>query len=150
MTDLLTARAQLTSAAADAILDAVRDAAARQGLSVTVAVVDESAVLRAFHRMDGTALVSVELAMKKAATAARTRRSTADWSALLAGNDELRWAATTTIADLAIFGGGVVLTDGEGAVLGGLGVSGATQEQDAELAEAGRAVLDRRPRADPT
>ncbi|SDT46465.1 heme-binding protein [Jiangella sp. DSM 45060] len=149
MTDLLTARAQLTSAACDAILAAVREAAARQGLAVTVAVVDESAVLRASHRMDGTPLVSVELAMKKAKTAARTRRSTADWWALLAGNDELRWAATTAIADLAIFGGGVVLTDDDGTVVGGLGVSGATQEQDTQLADAGRAVLESQPRADP-
>lgn len=127
-------------AAAEAAVHAIRSQAIERGLRVTVAVVDAGATLKMLQRMDGTYLVSVELAVGKATTAARTGRATHEWNELLTSDPNLRWAATTSIEGLVIFGGGIVVKSGHD-VIGGIGVSGASQEQDQELAELGLSAL---------
>lgn len=135
-------RGRLTCAQVDGAVAAVRKAATEAGLNVTTAVVDEAAVLRAFHRMDGASLISVELSLGKARTASSTGRATHRWADLLRDDDDLRRQATTSMPGLVLFGGGLPIKDRTGALIGGLGVSGASQEQDLELAKAGLAAIE--------
>lgn len=133
---------RLTCAQVDGAMTAVRRAAAEAGLHVTTAVVDEAAVLRAFHRMDGASLISVELSLGKARTASSTGRATHQWADLLRDDDDLRHQTATSIPGLVLFGGGLPIKDHTGALIGGLGVSGARQDQDLQLAKAGLEAIE--------
>src|SRR5438046_8745993 len=59
----------VSAAAAQRVIDAGVDEARRMGIAASIAVVDESGILRAFHRMDGAALVTVSSSQDKAFTA---------------------------------------------------------------------------------
>jgi uncharacterized protein GlcG (DUF336 family) len=106
-----------------------------------VAVTDESGNLIAFARMDGSKVLSVQLAQDKAFSAAISRRPTHDYNAravpgnLTFGIQSAHGGRFTTV------GGGVPVEIG-GAVVGGIGCSSGTPEQDRACAEAGvRAFL---------
>lgn len=104
------------------------------GVPQVVAVLDESGLLKAFCRMDGAALISIEVAQNKAYTALFGMPSQdfynfiKDEPALLAG--------VPHIPRIAIFGGGLPIKVGD-KVVGGIGVSGGTVEQDVACAQAG-------------
>jgi uncharacterized protein GlcG (DUF336 family) len=108
--------------------------AAELGVPQVVAVLDESGLLKAFCRMDGAALISIEVAQNKAYTALFGMPSQdfynfiKDEPALLAG--------VPHIPRIAIFGGGLPIKVGD-KVVGGIGVSGGTVEQDVACAQAG-------------
>jgi glc operon protein GlcG len=136
------ARAQLLDAktvsleAAKGMLSAAEAHARTNGWRVAIAVVDLSGGLIAFHRMDDVQHASIELALGKARTAARFRRPT---KALAEA------AASGRVGFLGVDGvvpleGGVPITVG-GEVIGAVGVSGMTGEQDAQVAQAGAAAL---------
>ena len=61
---------QLTSRQAQAVIDAAAAKAQELGIPVNVAVLDAGARLKAFSRMDGAVLGSIDIAMRKATTAA--------------------------------------------------------------------------------
>jgi glc operon protein GlcG len=115
-----------------------------RGLRITVSVVDEGGLLQALGRMDGAPPLSGQIAEAKAAGAALWHR---DGDAL-AGVQRDRGAffdAVSRMTRLPIIpaDGSVLIRDG-GAVLGAVGVSGASSEEDRECAEAGLAhVLSR-------
>jgi uncharacterized protein GlcG (DUF336 family) len=113
--------------------------ARERGLKVTVAVVDEGGLLQALARMDGAPPLSAQIAEAKAAGAAVWHR---DGDALAAvQRDRGPFVATvSTLTRLPIIpaDGSVVIRDGD-AVLGAVGVSGATSEEDRECADAGLA-----------
>jgi uncharacterized protein GlcG (DUF336 family) len=132
----------LTSVQARAVIAAAESKAAAIGVAVIVAVVDAGVHLKAFSRMDGAVLGSIDIAQKKART-----------SALFQINSEAVWeyckpgapahALELTNDGLAPFGGGVPLRSATGEWLGAVGVSGGAVAQDAEIAEAGAAALAR-------
>ena len=105
------------------------------GVPVTVAVVDESGVLKQFGRMDGAALVSVQTAMNKAHAAAAIGMPTDDFYAAIESDP----AAVTSFANrpgLALIAGGLPLLV-EGQIAGAVGVAGAmTGDEDRRIAEA--------------
>ena len=110
------------------------------GVPVIIAVVDAGVHLKAFTRMDGAVLGSIDIALKKART-----------SALFQANSEAVWeyckpgapapALELTNDGLAPFAGGVPLRGADGALLGAVGVSGGAVVQDAEIAQAAAAAL---------
>jgi uncharacterized protein GlcG (DUF336 family) len=105
-----------------------------------IAVCDESGVLKAFSRMDGAALVSVQIAQDKAYTSVGFGLSTDGWNEFIKNDPPLAAGAVGGIDRLVIFGGGYPIKVGD-AVIGGIGVSGGHYSQDMEVAQAGLAGL---------
>ena len=126
----------VTLAQAERILDAARAEAARRSFTMSFAVVDPAGELVSFERMDGTQNASTEVAHAKARSAARFRRSTKVWSDSLAAG---RTAIVTLPGAIAIEGGVPIVAGGR--VVGALGVSGGTSEEDGQVAAAGLAAL---------
>jgi len=128
-------------------LDAVRtalDAAVReasgQGIRVNVAVVDASGVLLGFLRMPGAFLHSADIAVDKAYTAAGFRLPTGAWDEALKGHSPAVRQGLPARPRFAGFGGGFPLV-AEGELVGGIGVSGGSEEQDETCARAACAAL---------
>jgi len=101
-----------------------------------VAVVDAGGHLLAFHRMDGALLASVELAVNKAFTAAVLKMETSKLSELAKPGGELFGIECAFGGRIVIFGGGIPLFKG-GKLIGAVGVSGGTVDEDVAVAKAG-------------
>ena len=127
-------------AAAKAV-DAAVQYAASQGLKINVAVVDRGGNLMSFLRMPGAFLHSIQIAIDKAYTASSFGFSTKNWMSLV-GHDEGMKLGFSSQPRLIVFGGGmpIFLKDQE-TWIGGIGVSGASDDQDEVCAIAGLAVL---------
>jgi uncharacterized protein GlcG (DUF336 family) len=131
----------ITLTAAQQALAAGIGEAERIGVAVSVAVVDAGGVLRAFARMDGAEIAGEALAVDKAYTAVAHRTSTAELGALAQPGGELFGLQANGHGRYVMFGGGLPVTDGEGIVIGAVGVSGAAVAEDVSCAEAARAAL---------
>ena len=117
------------------IADAAERSARARNFAMAFAIVDPSGALVLFHKMDGTQNGSVEVAVQKARTSALFRRPTrAFFDSVAAG----RTAVLTLPNVVAIEGGVPILIDGR--VAGAIGVSGASSEQDGEVAAAALAA----------
>lgn len=136
----------ITAERAWSALAAATEQARALGVAVSVAVVDGGGNLVAFLRMDGAEIAGPTLAVDKAYTAVANRIETAELAVQAAPGGPLFGLHANASGRFVIFGGGVpVWMDGE--VVGGVGVSGATVEQDAACARAGRIRLDEELRA---
>ena len=129
-------RPVLTLAAVKQIVNAAETEAVRNNWSVSIAVVDEHGELLAFRRMDGASFASVDISQAKARTAARFRAATKALADRLAGGA----MALLSIEGIALLQGGLPITV-DGVVIGAVGVSGVTSEQDEMTAAAGIAAL---------
>jgi uncharacterized protein GlcG (DUF336 family) len=109
------------------------------GIRVNAAVCDNSGVLAAFLRMPGAFLHSVEIAMDKAYTAAGFGFATREWMGAIGGDEALRTGLPLR-PRLVVFGGGLPIRE-QGVLIGGIGVSGGSAEQDEDCARAGLAAL---------
>ena len=106
---------------------------------VCAAVCDPGGHLVAFHRMDGVNVPPIEFAIDKAFTAATMRRATAALFARAEAKPPLRLGLTNR-KRLLVFPGGLPILHA-GQVIGGLGVSGAADNEDVACAEAALARL---------
>jgi uncharacterized protein GlcG (DUF336 family) len=122
-----------------AAAQAAVEAAEGQGIRINVAVVDRAGTPMAFLRMHGAPLHSIGIAEDKAYTAASFGLSTAQWDAVVAGNEALR-AGLAQRERLVMFGGGLPIVHA-GECIGGIGVSGGSEEQDEACARAGLDAL---------
>ena len=130
----------ITLRQAYAALRAAEEKATAIGIPVNIAVLDASAHLKTFSRMDGAVLGSIDVATRKAMTAALFQaRSEAVWEYCKPGAPAP--ALELSNGGLAPFAGGIPLRGPQGEILGAIGVSGGTVAQDLEIAEAGVAVL---------
>lgn len=130
----------LVMAGARRVLDAAVARAESMGVPVCLAVTDRSGSLLAYLRMDGAPLLSEQLARDKAYTvAAFSGRPTHEWWDAIADDPAVR-SGLGCVDRLVIFGGGVPIRS-SGELVGAVGVSGGSAEQDREIAEAGAAVL---------
>ena len=129
-------RPSVGAALARRIIDGAVAHAEQTGGAFTIAVVDESGVLKALHRMDGAPLVSVQVSQDKAYTAIGFGIPTHGWHEFIKDDPPLAAGAPTGIDRLVIFGGGYPIVH-DGAVVGGVGVSGGHYSQDMAVAEAG-------------
>ncbi|MEY9836945.1 heme-binding protein [Streptacidiphilus sp. EB103A] len=134
-------RAAITNSLAQKILAAALKAAEELGIPSSVAVADESGHLNAFARMDGAALLTIDIAQDKAYTAAGFGLATDAWHEFIKGDAPLAAGAPTGIRRLIVFGGGLPITV-DGQLVGGIGVSGGHWSDDVKIAQAGLAVLD--------
>ena len=128
-------RATVSRSEARQIVDAAAAAAESMSTRVTVAVVNESGVLKHLERMDGAPLVSVQTAINKAYAAAAIEMPTDEFFAAIEP-DAAAVASFATRPGLALIAGGLPLLV-EGQIAGAVGVAGAmTGEQDRRIAEA--------------
>ncbi len=110
------------------------------GMEIAIAIVDESGILKAFSRMDGAALVAVDLARKKAITAVGFGLNTGTGWNEFVKNDPILLVGVQNVYDFTMFGGGLpIFVDGE--IVGGIGVSGGHYAKDEECAKAGIEAL---------
>jgi uncharacterized protein GlcG (DUF336 family) len=123
------------------MIEAGERRAAAMGHAFTIAVVDESGVLKALSRMDGAALISVQIAQDKAYTAAGFGISTDGWHDFIKGDPPLAAGAVGGIDRLVVFGGGYPITV-DGQLVGGVGVSGGHYSQDMDIAQAALGALE--------
>jgi uncharacterized protein GlcG (DUF336 family) len=133
-------KASISTEVAHRMIAAAEAKAKEMGIPFVIAVVDESGVLKAFSRMDGAALLSVQVAQDKAYTAVGFGMSTDAWYDFIKDDPPLAAGATTGIDRLVVFGGGFPI-DVDGQRVGAIGVSGAHWSQDMEVAQAGLAAL---------
>ncbi|MCZ2105068.1 MAG: heme-binding protein [Comamonadaceae bacterium] len=129
----------ITAEAANAAVVAAVAKAGELGIRVNAAVTDASGVLAAFLRMPGAFLHSVDIAVDKAYTAAGFGFATSTWAGILKDDEALRLGMPVRARNV-VFGGGLPIREG-GVLIGGIGVSGGSAEQDTECARAGLAAL---------
>ena len=126
----------ITLEQAKTVVAAVEVEAARNNWPVAIVVVDSGANIVLLHKMDNTQHLSVDVAEAKAKTAVNLRRSTKKLDdGLSAGR--LRLLAIDGLMPIA--GGLPIIVDGK--IIGGVGVSGVTPEQDEQAAQAGLDAL---------
>lgn len=132
---------QLSSHIAQTIVAGATAKAREMGLSVIVAVLDAGGHLKAFERMDGAVLGSIDIAIRKARTSVLFQcPSEAVWEYCKPGAPAP--ALELTNDGLAPFGGGIALQSPDGAPLGALGVSGGSVDQDLAVAKAAFAAFE--------
>ena len=125
------------------LLAAARSEAERRGVAVSISIIDAAAWPMAFIRMDGCPLGAIGVSHKKARTAVLFRMDSADF-ATIAHPDGGAYSLENTNGGLTSFGGGVVLKGEGGDVVGAIGVSGASTEDDIAIARAAATQLTAR------
>jgi uncharacterized protein GlcG (DUF336 family) len=110
------------------------------GQPMNIAVMDAGRNLVAFQRMDGAWVASIDIAIDKAFTSAGRGLTTREIGEMAQPGQPLFGINTTNGGRIVIFAGGVPLMR-EGEVVGAVGVSGGTPDEDHEVAEAGVAAF---------
>lgn len=139
MSRLGSAAASIDLARAKQLISAVETAATLQGKQAVIAVVNAAGNPVAVHVMDGAFLVSFDVAVKKAYTAVAVKMSTMELNALCQPGGT--FYGLQSLDSVVTFGGGVPIKVG-GVIVGGLGVSGGTGEEDHALCLAGLAAFE--------
>lgn len=133
---------RLSLADAQALIAGAKAESKRIGVPMCIAVTDESGHLIAFERMDGAKVLSVQLSQDKAFTAAISRRPTHEYNERAVPGSLVFGINTTLGGRFSTVGGGYPVEAG-GHVVGGIGCSSGTAEQDMACARAGMARLMR-------
>ncbi|WMJ16243.1 heme-binding protein [Geobacillus proteiniphilus] len=129
----------ITLELAEAMLDRAEEKAKELKVAVNMAITDQSGHLKAFRRMDGAPLLSIGISQRKAYTASAFGIPTGEWFDLIKDHPRLLHGIPHT-PDLVIFGGGFPIEVG-GEVIGAIGVSGGTEEEDEAIGQAALSVL---------
>ena len=125
---------------AQKVITAAVQKAEQQGTLMDIAVVDAGGNLKAFVRMDGAYLGSIEISIQKAKSARALNMSTTELGAAAQPGKPL-YGIEVTNGGMIIFGGGELLKNKNGLIIGAVGVSGDSVENDVEVAKAGAAAL---------
>ncbi len=131
---------EITIEQAIAVISAAREKAEKQGTFMDIAVVGAGAHLKAFVRMDGASMGSIDIAIKKAKTARLFNLPTGILGELSQPGKSL-YNIEFSNGGLITFPGGLPLKDKNGNIIGAIGVSGSSVENDNEVALAGAAAL---------
>lgn len=125
---------------AQRVLEAAMQKSEEIGVPMSIAIVDEGRELLLFARQRGAVLGSIEVAIGKAYTARTLDMSTVDIGPMTQPGQPLFGLETTHQRPLVTFAGGRPLQVGD-VIVGAVGASGGTPEQDDEVAAAGVAAL---------
>ena len=123
------------------LIEKIEQEAERRGKKAVIAVCGPDGNPIAVHVMDGAFLVSFDVATKKAYTSVAVKMSTQELSVLAQPGGTFYGVDKMDNGKIVIFGGGVPLKVGD-TIIGGLGISGGTGEEDHSLAEYGLSVLN--------
>ncbi|MDT7829334.1 heme-binding protein [Pricia sp. S334] len=130
----------ITLAQAEKIVSAAKEKAKSLDTKMNIAVVDAGANLVAFARMDGAWLGSLDISIKKAKTARYFDMNTGAVGELSQPGGSL-YNIEHSNNGLITFPGGVPIKNGSEEIIGAIGVSGSSVENDQAVAEAGAAAL---------
>ncbi len=130
----------LTLEQAQAAVNAALGRSKELGTKMNIAIVDAGANLTAFAREDGAWLGSIDIAVKKARTARFFDMPTGEIGKLSQPGGSL-YNIEHSNTGLITFPGGIPLKNAEGEVVGAIGVSGSTVENDHTVADAGASTL---------
>lgn len=125
---------------ANALIDKVKAKAADMGVNVVVAVSDKAGRPVSVQCMDDAYIASFDIAINKTYTSASLKMSTAQLANLSQPGQDLYGIQFTNNGKIVIFGGGEVL-EADGHIVGALGVSGGTAEEDTAIAAYGKEVF---------
>lgn len=134
------ASTEIDREAAMRVIDAAIVEAGNQGVPMNIAVVDTAGHLKAFVRMDGALLGSIDISQRKAKTSALFRAPSGAIGQLAQPGQPL-FGIENTNGGLVVFGGGLPLQNADGDVIGAIGVSGGSVQNDEAVAKAGAAAL---------
>ena len=130
---------QINERQAAAVIESGRTKALEMGVPVIIAVLDAGTNLKAFSRMDGAVLGSIDVALSKAKTSVLFECSSEDvWEYCKPGAPAPGLELSN--GGLAVFAGGIPLKDDAGELIGAVGVSGGSVAQDLEIAQAAAAA----------
>ncbi|MCY0979097.1 heme-binding protein [Chryseobacterium wangxinyae] len=125
---------------AQRIIAAAIEKSKQLGVKMNIAVMDSGVNLVAFAKMDDAWLGSIDIAQKKAKTARFFNMNTGEIGKLSQPGQPL-YNIEHSNNGLITFPGGVLIKDSEGNIIGSIGVSGSTVDDDHEVASAGAAAL---------
>ena len=131
----------ISLAHAQAAVQAAHQKALNMGVKMNIAVVDAGANLVAFARMDDAWLGSLDISIRKAKTARFFDMPTGAIGGLSQPGGPL-FGIEHSNGGLITFPGGIPIKDASGQVIGGIGVSGSTVEDDHAVAEAGQQAVE--------
>jgi uncharacterized protein GlcG (DUF336 family) len=131
---------ELTLDMAEKILQAAKEKAEELEIQEDIAVVDAGGNLKAFVRMDGAWLGSIDIAIRKARTARYFDSETAKLGQMSQPGEPL-YGIEFSNGGLITFGGGVPLKDGRGNIIGAIGASGSSVDNDVKVAKAAADVV---------
>lgn len=132
---------QMTLALAKQLLEAAQQEAININVPMVISIVDGGGNLIACHRMDDALLVSIDIAQNKAWTAVAMKMPTESLAQATSDGKELFGINTTNNGRVVIFGGGIpFIVDGQ--IIGAIGVSGGSVQQDVQVATAAVTMLE--------
>ena len=123
----------ITAEQASAILKEAQVQAEAENILVNIAIVDAGANLKAFLRMDGSYLGSIDVAIKKAKTARYFNAPTGELGKITQPGADI-YNIEHSNDGLITFPGGMPIKDKNGIIIGAIGISGGTIEQDHTIA----------------
>lgn len=135
-----TKHVSMTLSLAKQLAEKVEDKAREMGVNAVVAVSNSGARPVLVECMDDSYIASYDVAFQKAYTVVALKMSTSTLKQLSQPGESLYGIQFTNNGQIVIFGGGVPLRCGD-EIIGGLGVSGGSEEQDTYLAEYGESVF---------
>ncbi len=130
----------LTLEQAQTILQAALKKAKEIKIPMNIALVDAGGNLKSFYRMDDAFLGSIDVAIKKAKTARLFNMPTRALGAASQVGQSL-YSIEVSNDGLILFAGGVLLVDKNNVIVGAIGVSGGTVDEDESVAKAGAAAI---------
>ncbi|MBQ2754862.1 MAG: heme-binding protein [Clostridia bacterium] len=132
---------KLTLEIADKLIDAVNEKAKEMGVNAVCAVSNSEGNIIAVKCMDDSYIASYDIAVNKAFTVTALKMSTKTLKPMAQPGQPLYGIQFTNNGKIVIFGGGDPLYH-NGKIVGGLGVSGGTEEQDTILSEYGSKIFN--------
>ena len=135
-------KSQMTLALAERLCDAVIAKAKQMGVRAVVCVSDAAGNPRLVKSMDDAYIASYDVAVNKAFTVVALKMSTLELKPLAQPGESLYGIQFTNGGKIVIFGGGDPLKDGNGRIVGGLGVSGGSEAEDSALSAYGRRYFE--------
>jgi uncharacterized protein GlcG (DUF336 family) len=131
----------LTLTQADAVVHAARKKAQGLGIAACIVVLDDAGHLKSLSRMDGSWLGAIDVAIRKAKSAALFECETQMlWD--VCKPEAQAHGLELTNGGLVTFAGGIPLRAAQGSVVGSVGISGGEVAQDYEIAQAGAAAMN--------
>lgn len=133
---------RITLKAANALIEKVKEKAAGMGVNVVIAVSDKAGRPVAVQCMDDAYIASFDIAINKTFTSASLKMSTETLSHLSQPGQPLYGIQFTNEGKIVIFGGGEPL-EADGKIIGALGVSGGSAEEDTAIAAYGKEIFNK-------
>ena len=135
-------RSKMTLSLAERLCDEVISKAKAMGVRAVVCISDAGGHPILVKCMDDAYIASYDVAVNKAFTVVALKMSTLTLKPLAQPGGSLYGIQFTNGGKIVIFGGGDTLTDGDGRIVGGIGVSGGSEDEDSELSAYGKTYFE--------